>query len=224
MPRMPRLVVPGFPHHITQRGSRRQRTFFDDSDFLAYLDLIRSHKVEAGVEIWAYCLMPNHVHLVAVPDRPDALCRLMRVVHHRHALRVNAARGWRGHLWQERFHSFVMDQEHLLAAVRYIELNPVRAGLCQQADAWRWSSSRAYLSGKTDGVVNVRPLLAQISDWRTYLSLQDSPQTISALRSHSNTGRPAGSADFIFALELISSRILRKGKTGPKPARENNSH
>lgn len=217
MPRMARLVVPGFPHHITQRGSRRQRTFFDDTDYLAYLDLIIETKVAAGVTIWAYCLMPNHVHLVAVPEREDSLATLLRVVHHRHARRVNAANGWRGHLWQERFHSFVMDESHSLAAVRYVELNPVRAGLCTKAEDWRWSSVRAHLRGESDALVDVRPILELVSDWPAYLALSDQPDTIATLHAHSNTGRPAGSAAFVAELERVTGRTLRKRKTGPRP-------
>lgn len=129
MPRIARLVVPNHPHHITQRGNRRQRTFFDDSDYRACANLIAKIKAAAGVDVWAYCLMPNHLHIVAVPEHEDSLAKMLRVAHRRHALRVNAAHGWHGHFWQERFHSFVMDETHLLAAVRYVELNPVRAGL-----------------------------------------------------------------------------------------------
>ena len=217
MPRMARLVVPGLPHHITQRGSRRQRTFFDDADYVAYLDLIRDTRLAAGVDIWAYCLMPNHVHMVAVPEKKDSLARLLRIAHHRHARRVNAAHGWRGHLWQERFHSFVMDEMHLLAAVRYIELNPVRAGLCKRVEDWPWSSVHAYLHGEGNGIVNVQPMLALVRDWRAYLALRDPPATIRTLRAHSNTGRPAGSAEFVASLERLSGRTLRKRKPGPPP-------
>jgi len=170
---MARLVVPGLPHHITQRGSRRQRTFFDESDYIDYLDLLREFKVTAGVSIWSYCLMPNHVHLIAIPEHENSLAKRLRVVHHRHARRVNAVHGWRGHLWQERFHSFVMDEPHLLAAVRYVELNPLRAGLCSRPEDWRWSSVRAHLHGESDGIVDVRPMQELVNDWREYLAVRD---------------------------------------------------
>ena len=172
MPRMSRLVVPGYPHHITQRGNRRQQTFFGEADYRAYLSLIRKRMVAAGVEVWAYCLMPNHIHLVAVPARPESLAQLLRVVHHRHARRVNEAHGWSGHLWQERFRSFVMDETHLLAAVRYVELNPVRAGLCERAVDWPWSSVHAHEERASDGIVNVEPMLARVPNWRTYLGAE----------------------------------------------------
>ena len=169
MARMPRLVVPGYPHHITQRGSRRMKTFFSDDDYRAYLELIAEHKADAAVTVWAYCLMPNHVHLVVVPNEEESLARLFRQVHRRYARLINDREKWRGHLWQERFHSFVMNEEHLMAAVRYVELNPVRAGLCALPEDWVWSSARAHLDGNDDGIVKVRPMLDLVSDWRRFL-------------------------------------------------------
>src|SRR5210317_374899 len=130
MARMPRLVIPHYPHHVTQRGVRRQKTFFSDADYKTYLDLLATAKDGVGADIWAYCLMPNHVHHVIVPGKEDSLAALFSDAHRRYTRRINFREGWRGHLWQERFHSFVMDERHLNATVRYVELNPVAAGLC----------------------------------------------------------------------------------------------
>jgi len=118
---MPRLVVPGYPHHVTQRGARRMKTFFLDEDYQYYLDLVAYHKQKAGVAIWAYCLMPNHVHFVAVPEREDSLSCLFKMVHRHYSRAINFRQKWTGHLWQERFHSFVMDEEYLLTTVRYVD-------------------------------------------------------------------------------------------------------
>lgn len=115
MARMPRLVVPGLPHHVTQRGARRMKTFYNTGDYLSYLDLIVEFKTIAGVDIWAYCLMPNHVHLVVVPEEKDSLAILFRHVHRLYTREINVRQGCTGHLWQERYHSFVMDESHLLA-------------------------------------------------------------------------------------------------------------
>ena len=123
MPRIPRLVVPGYPNHVTQRGNRRQKTFFNTQDYLAYLEFITAAKPKAGCEIWAYCLMPNHVHFVLVPQHRDSLALLFKDAHRRYTRRINFRENWRGHLWQERFHSFVMDEHHLNATVKYVELN-----------------------------------------------------------------------------------------------------
>ena len=115
---MPRLVVPGHPHHVTQRGNRRQKTFFHAEDYLAYLEFIAAAKPKAGFDIWAYCLMSNHVHFVIVPQYKDSLALLFKEVHRRYTRKINFRENWRGHLWQERFHSFVMDEPHLDATVR----------------------------------------------------------------------------------------------------------
>jgi putative transposase len=218
MPRMARLVVPGYPHHVTQRGNRRQQTFFAEEDYVAYIELLNRLKGKAGVEIWAYCLMPNHVHLIVVPLRKESLAKLFGVAHHRYARRINAEHGWQGHLWQERFHSFVMDEAYLRAAVRYVELNPVRARLCVQPEEWRWSSVRAHQLEVPDELLTVAPMRARIPDWRRYLSEGIPTELVDTLRRHTRTGRPAGDEKFITALEERTGRRLRPRKPGPKSA------
>jgi len=148
MARIARVVVPGMPHHITQRGNRRLTTFFCDDDYHAYLELMAHWCRECHVDIWAYCLMPNHVHLIAVPESESALRQAVGEAHRRYTRRVSFRERWRGHLWQGRFASFVMDEPYLLAAARYIELNPVRARLAVDAGQFRWSSAAAHLAAK----------------------------------------------------------------------------
>jgi putative transposase len=218
VPRIARIVVPDHPHHATQRGARRQLTFFKESDYARYLDLLAQNRSKTGAEIWAYCLMPNHVHMVIVPKSADGLARLLSNTHHCYARIVNAEHQWQGHLWQERFHSVVMDEEHLLAAVRYIELNPVRAGLCRQATEWRWSSVHAHLRTRPDPIVTTKPMLDRISDWQSYLAERETQDLSKSLREHTNTGWPAGSAEFIDMLERLTHRRLRPGNKGRPPA------
>ncbi len=215
MPRFARLVVPEYPHHVTQRGSRRQRTFFNDSDYIAYRDLLAEHLPKARAEIWAYCLMPNHVHLIVVPCNDDSLARLLRETHARYARRVNQRYGWTGHLWQERFHSFVMDETHLLAAVRYVELNPVRAGLCMHPSEWPWSSVHYHLRDFPDKLITPRSMANLVGDWQAYLDSAPTSAEIGKLRRHSSTGRPAGNARFIEKLETLTGRRLVRKKPGP---------
>ena len=124
MPRMARVVVPGYPHHATQRGNRRQNVFFSDRDYTTYLSIMLQAITRARVTVWAYCLMPNHCHWIVVPQDSDGLRQFFAEGHRRYTTAINRRNGWRGHLWQERFHSFVMDEPHLLAAVRYVETNP----------------------------------------------------------------------------------------------------
>jgi len=216
MARMPRLVVPGYPHHVTQRGNRRMKTFFSVEDYQVYLDLTVRYKAETGISIWAYCLMPNHVHFVVVPKHVDSLAMLFRQVHRHYTRRINFRKNWRGHLWQERFHSFVMDESYLLATVRYVELNPVKAGLCPRPEDWRWSSTRAHLSGSDDQIVTVQPMLERIGDWGAYLSTDEASSQLSAIRQNTQTGRPLGEEGFIDALETLTGKALKKRKPGPK--------
>lgn len=219
MPKMARLVVPGFPHHVTQRGNRKQRTFFQVADYESYTDLLTKQIPKSKVEVWAYCLMPNHVHFIVVPQTLDSLARLFRKTHAGYAKSINEAHGWRGHLWQERFHSFVMDETHLLAAVRYVELNPVRAGLCDDPYEWRWSSVHANTNLRADKLMPKTPMRALVSDWRHYLAKDTAQKDIETLRRHSATGRPAGSCGFIAELEALSNRCLVRRKPGPRPKR-----
>lgn len=216
MARMARVVVPHYPHHVTQRGNRRQQTFFQEEDYRAYIELLVNAKEKAGVSVWAYCLMPNHVHFVVVPQRQDSLSMFFSEAHRRYTRRVNFREGWQGHLWQERFHSSVMDERYLLTAVRYAELNPVRAGLCDRPADWTWSSIHAHLNGEDDILVTVKPMLERIDNWWEYLATQDSEEEFETIRNLSRTGRPIGSDSFIDKLEHMTGNRLRKGKPGPK--------
>lgn len=216
MARMARVVVPFYPHHVTQRGNRRQRTFFGGDDCVTYLRLMSEFCHKAGTRIWAYCLMPNHVHLIMVPSHVDGLREALGEAHRRYTLRVNLREGWRGHLWQERFYSFPMDEPHLLAAVRYVERNPVTAGLCRRAEEWAWSSTMAHLRGTDDGLAEVRPMLSLVDDWAAYLT-NGADNGIEALISkHLRTGRPLGNEQFVQKLERITGRVLAPRPVGRK--------
>jgi putative transposase len=216
MARLARVVIPGMPHHITQRGNRRQPTFFCAEDYAVYLELMGQWCQERGVEVWAYCLMPNHVHLIAVPKSEDGLRRAIGEAHRRYTRRVNFREQWRGHLWQGRFASFVLDEPYLLAAARYVELNPVRAGLSRAPSDYRWSSARAHLKGKDDALVRVSPLLEMAGNWRRLLRSAVSEEQLKEFREHERTGRVLGDDDFQKRLERKLGRVLRRQKPGPK--------
>jgi len=214
---MARLVVPGYAHHITQRGNRRQETFFCDDDYATYMEMVGKSCAKTNTEIWAYCLMPNHVHLILVPDDEDGLRASLGEAHRQYTRHINFQKGWRGYLWQGRFHSFVMDEDYLLACARYVELNPVRAGLVTRPQEWRWSSARAHLAGKGDGFLRLKPLLDSVSDWQAFLDGGVKDGELKTLRSHSNTGRPCGGPDWLDQLEQKTGKDLKKKKPGPKP-------
>jgi putative transposase len=218
MARLARAVAPGFPHHVTQRGNRRQQTFFSTDDYLRYVALMSEWCDCFHVDIWAYCLMPNHVHLVAVPETEEALRRAIGEAHRRYTQEVNQREGWRGHLWQGRFASFVMDDRYLLAAARYVELNPVRAGLVSRPEDYPWSSARAHLLGRDDGLVNAAALVDRVGDWRAFLGTGGQAGVPDEIRRHESTGRPLGSDEFVEQLERALGRLLRPRKRGP-PAR-----
>ena len=151
MARIARAVAPGIPHHITQRGNRRQQTFFNDYQF--YLVLMSEWCMRFQVDVWAYCLMPNHIHLIAVPETKDGLNLAIGEARRRYSRRINFRQGWRGHLWQGRFSSFILDDRYLLACTKYVELNPVRAGLVKKPEDWPWSSAGSHMNGKDDILV-----------------------------------------------------------------------
>ncbi len=217
MARLARVVAPGCPHHVTQRGNRGLETFFSKADYQAYIELLAESCAKASTEVWAYCLMPNHVHLILVPSHPDGLRAALGEAHRRYTRRVNRREGWRGHLWQERFHSFPLDDPHLAAAARYVERNPVRAGLTKRPEDWVWSSARAHLDGRDDALVRVGPLIERFPDWRGYLGDETDPAELDSLRQHGRSGRPLGSARFVARLESDLGRHIGSGRRGRPP-------
>lgn len=217
MPRFRRLVVPGYPHHITQRGVRKQTTFFEPTDYRAYLDMAEALLEESRIDFYAYCLMPNHIHAIVVPHDETALSTYFATLHRRYARRTNALHEWRGHLWQERFYSVVMRASHTLAAMRYVELNPVRAGLVQLPHAWPWSSARGNLDITSDPLVDRDKTRQIVSDWRAYLDESSDSRQIDDLRRQTRTGRPEGDETFLSELEALSGRRLRKKRRGRLP-------
>jgi putative transposase len=217
MARLAGVVIPGVPHHVTQRGNGRARTFFDDRDYALYRDLLAESCAAAGVAVWAWCLMPNHVHLILVPSDADGLRRALAPVHRRYAGIIHARRRRTGHFWQGRFGAVAMDEEHLVAALRYVSLNPVRARLVSRAQDWRWSSTRAHLSGKADGITSLAPVRDRIARFADLLDDEGDAEAIGRLRAAESVGRPLGHDRFLARIERLTARSLRPGKRGPKP-------
>jgi putative transposase len=217
MARIARAVAPGIPHHVTQRGHRRQQTFFNDEDYQFYLVTMSEWCMTFQVDIWAYCLMPNHIHLIAVPETKDGLNLVVGEAHRRYSRRINFREGWRGHLWQGRFSSFILDDRYLLACTRYVELNPVRAHLVKKPEDWPWSSARSHMNGKDDILVKTKPLLEIANkSWEMFIVSETQEQEIELLKKHERTGRPLGGESFIESLERLLDRDLKPQKPGPK--------
>ena len=218
MARLARVVIPGLSYHVTHRGNRRADIFVSDDDRVLYLGLMREYAAKAGLGVRAWCLMSNHVHFVVVPEREDSLARGIGLAHRRFAAWQNARHGWLGHLWANRYFSTPLDETHLWRAVRYVERNPVRAGLVGSADEWPWSSARSRVQGCPD------PLLApgwpepsRLLGWQDWLAEADDREFAARLRRSTQTGRPCGSPEFIGDLERRLNRILSPRKPGRKP-------
>jgi putative transposase len=219
MPRTARVVIAQVPHHVTQRGNRRQTTFFEPRDYQRYLAIAAETFAAAGVEVWAYCLMPNHVHLIATPGRPEALAQAVGATHLRYTRAVNRREDWTGYLWQGRFASFPMDETYLRRCARYVGLNPVHAGLVRRAVDWPWSSVRAHLDGRIDPLLTPGPLADRLGpDLATFFEVDVADETRRELRGASTTGRPLGAVDWIKALERSTGRRLEAAPVG-RPAR-----
>lgn len=216
MARLARVVAPGYPHHVVQRGNRRLPTFFCDDDYRLYLKLMCEWCEIFHVDIWAYCLMTNHVHLIAVPETEDGLRKAIGEAHRRYTVAVNRREGWTGHLWQGRFSSVVMDEPHLLTAARYVELNPVRAKMVAAAGQYPWSSAGAHLAGKDDGLVKVEPLLSMITDWEAFLEEPEQQADYDIFKATEKSGRPLGDVGFVDKLEILLGRSLKPMKRGPR--------
>lgn len=227
MPRIARVVLAGVPHHVTQRGNRRQDVFFSDGDRAAYLGWLAHYCERFHLEVLAYCLMRNHVHLVIVPETEFALGQLFRPLHTRHAQRVNRGRGWSGHLWQGRYFSSALDERYLWAAMRYVERNPVRAGVVSRAQDYRWSSAPAHCKLVDDYVLtrDLRwlELWNAVGDWSRWLSDSDGVDDVSVLRRNVERGLPCGSDDFVSALERRTGLALRPTPRG-RPVKKDPEH
>jgi len=218
MARRPRCFIAGYPYHVVHRGNRRADIFFDDIDRGVYLKLLRTQCREHDVRIWAYCLMDNHVHHVAVPDRERALSAAFHGVFGEYARYFNARYQKVGHVFQGRFKAPVLDERHLWNTVAYVERNPVRAHMVTQAENYRWSSAPAHCGLREDSIISLDlPLLSLIPDWRAWLAREESGEDLDFIRQRTRTGQPIASDEFTRMLEEKLDRPLLRRKPGPKP-------
>ncbi|MFH1383493.1 MAG: transposase [Candidatus Omnitrophota bacterium] len=216
MARIARILASGMPHHIIQRGNRRQIVFFTDNDKQAYLDLLVEFSQKYLFDVVAYCLMDNHLHLVIVPSDTEKLARGIGEVHRRYTRLINFREKWRGYLWQGRFKSYVMDESYLYRVIRYIERNPVKAGIVKYAEDYRWSSACAHVTGNKDSVLcNIN--YVDFSQWKEYLKDTEDEKNTKFFYYHENTGRPMGHESFVEKLEGLTGRKIHKTRPGPKP-------
>jgi len=217
MARFARVVVVDVAHHVTQRGNARQVILSNDRDRVTYLELLRHYSELHGLALLGYCLMSNHVHLIVVPRASDALAQALKHSHGRYAAYWNARSSSSGHVWQGRFYSCPLDETHLWQALRYVELNPVRAGMVPEAVKWRWSSAAAHCgSGAPQDLLEMAPWRKRwtVAGWIEYLAAMESPSQLATLRQYTHTGRPLGSEEFVADLEHSTLRALVPRKAG----------
>ena len=221
VPRIARVVAVAVPHHVTQRGNNRQQVFFSDTDRRLYLTLLGEHCRAHGVSLLGYCLIPNHVHLITTPRRPDSLAKALGRTHQSYAVYWNTRTARSGHVWQNRFFSAPLGGGHVLEALRYVDLNPVRARLTEQATDTRWSSARAHVEGiDRSGLLDMEAWLeaAPAEPWRSWLeAARVDDEFADRLRRATRTGRPLGDEAFVERLERTLGRRLKRRKPGPKP-------
>lgn len=219
MPRRARIVIPDTPHHVTQRGNRRQQTFFRDGDYLRYQQRAAEARAGAGVECWGYCLMPNHVHLILVPKTREGLRAALTPLHWRYTWEINKRERWKGCFWQGRFASFPMDEPYFIQCARYVGLNPARAGLVARARDWPWSSVHAHLAERDDALVRTAKLKACIgAHVATFFETDVAAEATKKLRAAMKTGRPLGATGWLKALERREGRVLAARLRGRPPS------
>ncbi|OQB44189.1 MAG: Transposase IS200 like protein [Parcubacteria group bacterium ADurb.Bin159] len=225
MPRIARLVVVDFPHHITQRGNYQQKTFQNKQDFIYYLNWFEKYRKRYLLLVLAYCLMPNHVHHIVIPQKEDSLAKMFNTTHMRYAQFFNKCHNIRGHLWQDRFYSCVLDEEHFYYAVKYVERNPVEAGLVNEPWQWRWSSAEAHIKGlkgkDQNGItlVDIDQFL-KVDNWKEYLEQPTKKEIVEKIEKHSSSGYPLGNKEFIERLEQIyQKKLVSRPQGRPKIAK-----
>lgn len=217
MARLARIVAVNIPHHVTQRGNARQFILASDDERKVYLDLLRKYALLHELQLLGYCLMSNHVHLVVIPCRSDGLAMALKHAHGRYATYWNATHKSTGHVWQGRFYSCPVDEHHLWVAIRYAELNPVRAGMVENPESWRWSSAAAHChAGEVDGFLEMELWRKRWSaeTWREYLNAGEWETEIADIRQCTHTGRPLGAAQFLEIMEQATQRRLAPQKGG----------
>jgi len=214
MPRLARAVAVDCAHHIVQRGNNRQDVFFVDGDKRVYLDILGDECDKYALEVAGYCLMTNHVHLVATPQKEDSLAKAVGRAHFRYTQYINRFHKRSGHLWQGRFYSCALDERHFWEAMRYVELNPVRAKMCRKAWRYEWSSAAAHVdAGNGDGreLLNLAKWYDEMGGdkWRGLLEEGVDEEGLARLRLNTRTGRPLGSDGFLSKIESVIGRRVR---------------
>ncbi|MFT5702424.1 MAG: putative transposase [Desulforhopalus sp.] len=199
---MKRTIIPGLPHHAIQRGLQGRKTFLTNEDYGVYLEIMSDCTRRHGVEIWSYCLMPDHVHFIAIPKETNSLSNCFRAAHSRYTKYINRRTGSSGQFWQARYASHLLDEQYLIACARYIEINPVKRDYVDQPEDWKWSSARAHIMKSDDSLVHAKPLLERVErQWSEFLAETRPENEADLFYLHEKNGRPLGSDAFLAMVE-----------------------
>ena len=212
MPRIARIVIPQMPHHITQRGNNRQDVFFVDDDRRVYLEILREQTEKHHLDVQGFCLMSNHIHLIATPFSTESLARAVGRTHFLYTQYINRMHRRSGHLWQNRFYSCPLDRRHFFEALRYVECNPVRARLHRLAWKYKWSSASAHLgAGDPFGLLDMNQWrrFSGGLNWRNILQEVQANESINRIRLNTHRGRPLTTDSMMSKLEKKLGRRLR---------------
>lgn len=216
MPRIARIIAPGYPHHVTQRGNNRMTVFFDDEDRQTYLDILSVYAQKNSLQIWAYCLMDNHLHLLSVPENESSLAKGVGLTNQVYTQYLNRKLSQSGRIWQNRFFSCIVENnQYLWAVARYVECNPVKAGLISNAEEYQWSSAKAHLVGANNPLLHEPAWLdpAEQKAYAAYVKNSDTETDIAIIKA-TKTGRPFGTETFIGEMEFSLNRSLRPKRPG----------
>jgi putative transposase len=219
MPRIPRIVGVGHPHHIIQRVNNRENIFLNYKDYEKYLSFLSRYSEEKGAAVFAYCLMPNHVHLLVTPSGEEVLAKMMQGVTLCYTQYFNREKGRTGRLWECRYHSTVIDAERYLWAVsRYIENNPVRAGIVKKPEDYPYSSAKAHILGRRSNLLKESLFdKSELSEYRRFMKLEEDKKILEEIRRQTKLGKPLGDAGFLDSLsEKLSCRLSFRPKGRPR--------
>ena len=225
MPRIPRIIIPGVPHHIIHRGNRRQDVFFTEQDKKRYLWWLTKYSHQYGLDILAYCLMSNHIHLIGIPRTITSIAEVMHIVNTRHTQTVNTEQGWTGHLFQGRYFSTSLDDVHLWVCIKYVEQNPVRAGLVSHAADYPWSSAKCHC-GLCKNIVQASETGydGKLDDWFDVLKGIPKLDLIEIIRHRTQKGIPCGDDDFLEKISNITGQAIKDRPKGRPSKKRGQAH
>ncbi len=217
MARQARIVIENTLHHITQRGNRGENVFFEKADYQTYLDILLEQCERFNVSLFSYCLLPNQIHLIAEPTEPKLMARAIGETHRRYSCIINERNNWRGHLFQDRFFSYPVDEQNALRAARFIETLPVTAGIAPKPENYLWSSAKSRIKIVENTFLKPFRSFHVVHNWADYLERPMNPDELKTIQLHLQTGRPRGSDLFLDNIEAQIGRSVRPQKRGRKP-------